>query len=419
MKYFLILFLSIISSVHSFAQNEIIDKEIHSDFYKTQFTGLYIYNPETKEEVYSYNADKYFTPASNTKIFTLYTAMKTLGDSIPAFKYKILGDELHIEGTGDPTFLNPIYKNTRVLDFLKNNGTKIVFHWNNFDEESFLPGWTWDDFRKDYAPERSQFPIHENIVSISRSGNSISTFPAYFKDLTEIKEMPEPRNFYENKFYIGNRKRSEKVPFIVNEDVIEKSLSQIVGKPVDMVKTNISSDYKVYYSEKADNIYKVMMENSDNFLAEHLLLLISSTLPGKLSATEAIDYSRNKFLKGLKQQPEWYDGSGLSRYNLFTPQSFVQVLEKLYNEFPEERLFSIFPNGGKTGTIKNRYKDTNQPYIFAKTGTLSHIVSLSGYIITKSGKTLIFSLLNNNSTKDLTLVRNQNEKLLKLVRDNY
>lgn len=415
----LLTILSIFSSVQLFAQTELIEKHLNSDFYSTQFTGFYLYDPITKEEIYNYNGNKFFIPASNTKIFTLYTAMKMLNDSIPAFKYQLIGDELHIEGTGDPTFLHPKYKNTRALDFLKNNGSKIVFHWNNFDEESFLPGWTWDDFRKDYAPERSQFPIHENLVSISKNGSSIKTFPTYFEELTEIREMPEPRNFYDNKFYISNKKRTEKVPFIVNETVIEKSLSQILGKPVDMVKTPMVNNPKVFYSQKSDDVYREMMENSDNFLAEHLLILASSTLPGKLSASETITFSKRYLLNDLKQQPEWFDGSGLSRYNLFTPQSFAQVLGKMYNEFPEQRLFSIFPIGGKTGTIKNRYKDSAQPYIYAKTGTLNNNVTLSGYLKTKSGRTLIFSLMNNNSIKDLSWIRNENEKLLRVIRDNY
>ena len=418
MKYLLTI-LSIFLSVHLFAQTELIEKHLNSDFYSTQFTGFYLYDPITKEEIYNYNGNKFFIPASNTKIFTLYTAMKMLNDSIPAFKYQLIGDELHIEGTGDPTFLHPKYKNTRALDFLKNNGSKIIFHWNNFDEESFLPGWTWDDFRKDYAPERSQFPIHENLVSISKNGSSIKTFPTYFEELTEIREMPEPRNFYDNKFYISNKKRTEKVPFIVNETVIEKSLSQILGKPVDMVKTPMINNPKVFYSQKSDDVYREMMENSDNFLAEHLLILASSTLPGKLSASETITFSKRYLLNDLKQQPEWFDGSGLSRYNLFTPQSFAQVLGKMYNEFPEQRLFSIFPIGGKTGTIKNRYKDSAQPYIYAKTGTLNNNVTLSGYLKTKSGRTLIFSLMNNNSIKDLSWIRNENEKLLRIIRDNY
>ena len=56
-----------------------------------------------------------------------------------------------------------------------------------------------------------------------------------------------------------------------------------------------------------------MMENSDNFLAEHLLILASSTLSGKLSSAQVINYSKKNFLKDLKQQPEWFDGSGFRK----------------------------------------------------------------------------------------------------------
>ena len=415
----IILFVSIISSVQLFGQKELIDNELNTEFYSSQFTGFYLYDPFTSEELYNYNGNKFFIPASNTKIFTLYTAMKTLGDSIPAFKYQLIGDELHIEGTGDPTFLHPKYNNNKSLNFLKNNGTKIVLHWNNFDEESFLPGWTWDDFRKDYAPERSQFPIHENLVSISKKGNSVETFPNYFKEFTVIKDAIEQRDFYENKFYISKNKRRERVPFIVNKQTIENTLSEVLGKTIEVSDAEFPKQFMVFYSEKTDNVYREMMENSDNFLAEHILLLTSSTLPGKLSALETIDYSKKYLLKDLKQPPQWFDGSGLSRYNLFTPQNFVQVLDKLYKEFPQDRIFSIFPIGGKTGTIKNRYKDSKDSYVFAKTGTLNNNVTLSGYIKTKSGKMLIFSLLNNNSIKDLSEIRDKNEKLLRIIRDNY
>ena len=412
---FLLLFLS----SYLFGQTEVLKNHLDSDFYKTQFVGFYLYDPQEKKEVFSYNGNKYFTPASNTKIFTLYAAMKSLTDSIPAFKYVIRGDELHLEGTGDPTFMHPKFKNPKVLDFIKSKGNKIVFHWNNFDEESFLPGWTWDDFRKNYSPERSQFPINENLVTISKSGASLKTFPSIFKESTLIKESSQARDFYENKFYIGARSNSVKVPFIVKEDVIKQTIVDLTGKPVEMTKAPLPSPSLVFYSQSSDNVYEEMMEESDNFLAEHLLILSSSTLTGKLSASQTIKTISSRYLGDLAQRPEWVDGSGLSRYNLFTPQNFVQVLEKMYKEFPENRLYSIFPVGGRTGTIKNRYKDSPQPYVYAKTGTLSNTVTLSGYLKTKSGKTFIFSLMNNNVTKDLSWVRNENEKLLRLVRDQF
>lgn len=402
-----------------FAQTELLQKHLESDFYQKQFTGFYLYDPIEKKEIFNYNGNKYFTPASNTKIFTLYTAMKTLKDSIPAFKYVIKDDVLHLEGTGDPTFMHPKFKNQQVINFLKNNGSKIIFHWDNFSEESFLPGWTWDDFRKTYSPERSQFPINENLVTITKTSGKLNTFPAAFKDLTSVKENIAARDFYENKFYIGGNSASLKVPFIIKEDIIKDAIEEIVGKPVAMTKSPMPTPMSTFYSIPTDVVYREMMEQSDNFLAEHLLILASSTMNGKLSTDQAIKFMQSNYLKDLKQKPEWIDGSGLSRYNLFTPQNLVEVLTKLYADFPQERLFTIFPIGGKTGTLKSRFKDVGEPYVYAKTGTLSNTITLSGYLKTKTGKILIFSLMNNNAVQHLTSVKNENDKLLRLVRDTY
>jgi D-alanyl-D-alanine carboxypeptidase/D-alanyl-D-alanine-endopeptidase (penicillin-binding protein 4) len=108
------------------------------------------------------------------------------------------------------------------------------------------------------------------------------------------------------------------------------------------------------------------------------------------------------------------DGSGLSRYNLFSPKDMVVILNKMKNEFGMLRIKNIFPTGGQ-GTLNNYFKaDSN--YIYAKTGSLSGVIALSGYLYTKKGKELIFSVLVNNHQASATDVRRAVEKFLKGVR---
>ncbi len=93
---------------------------------------------------------------------------------------------------------------------------------------------------------------------------------------------------------------------------------------------------------------------------------------GYMSDEAMIDTLLNTDLKDIPQKPNWVDGSGLSRYNLFSPQAMVYILNKLQTEFGIKRLKAILPTGS-TGTFKNYYlRDSG--YIYAKTGSLSNLL---------------------------------------------
>jgi D-alanyl-D-alanine carboxypeptidase/D-alanyl-D-alanine-endopeptidase (penicillin-binding protein 4) len=96
------------------------------------------------------------------------------------------------------------------------------------------------------------------------------------------------------------------------------------------------------------------------------------------------------------------------------------LLEKIKQELTEEQMLSLLSVGGVDGTIRSWYKsDDDEPYIFAKTGTLSNNHSLSGFIRTKSGKLLTFSFMHNNYNSSSTPVKLEMEKTLRLIRDSY
>jgi D-alanyl-D-alanine carboxypeptidase/D-alanyl-D-alanine-endopeptidase (penicillin-binding protein 4) len=132
-----------------------------------------------------------------------------------------------------------------------------------------------------------------------------------------------------------------------------------------------------------------------------------------------MNYVLNNYLSELKQLPRWVDGSGLSRYNLFSPESMVVVLTKMVEEFPQERILNLFPSGGVSGTLKNRFPGNPRPYIYAKSGTLGNNYCLSGFLITNSGKTLVFSYMNNHFTKNSSEIRNSMQLIFENLRDRY
>jgi D-alanyl-D-alanine carboxypeptidase/D-alanyl-D-alanine-endopeptidase (penicillin-binding protein 4) len=153
-----------------------------------------------------------------------------------------------------------------------------------------------------------------------------------------------------------------------------------------------------------------MMHRSDNFYAEQTLLMVSNEKLGVISDSKIIDTLLKTDLAALPQKPRWVDGSGLSRYNLFTPMDFVWVLNQMKKEFSWNRIATIFPTGN-TGTLSGYYKDYAGK-IYAKTGTLSGQVALSGFITAKSGKELIFSILVNNHQTAASNIRRAVEAFL-------
>ena len=122
---------------------------------QTAHIGISVFEPATGKYWYDYQADKYFVPASNTKIFTCYAGMKYLGDSLPGIKYLETNDELLLFPTGDPSFLHADFKRNPVLDFLKSSTKNISISASNWREKGLGFGWAWDDYTSDYMAERS------------------------------------------------------------------------------------------------------------------------------------------------------------------------------------------------------------------------------------------------------------------------
>jgi D-alanyl-D-alanine carboxypeptidase/D-alanyl-D-alanine-endopeptidase (penicillin-binding protein 4) len=191
---------------------------------------------------------------------------------------------------------------------------------------------------------------------------------------------------------------------------------------VDMIGGSLSdyvdlTKYSILHSQPSDSLFKPMMHRSDNFFAEQTLLMASNEYLGYMSDEKIIDTILNSDLINVPQKPKWVDGSGLSRYNLFTAQSFVYILNKMKKEFGFERMKIILPTGGE-GTLSSYYKK-DAGFIFAKTGTLSNNCAISGYLITKKGKLLIFSILANNYITGATPVRKAVEQFLQQLREKY
>ena len=389
--------------------------------------GIAVYDPETNRYLYNYQGNKYFVPASNTKIPTLYAAMKYLGDSIPALRYAESNEQLFIQPTGDPTLLHRDYKRQVVFDFLRYASKPLVYVQPNWMTDVYGSGWAWNDFNAAYMAERSELPIYGNTIVFrwDSSAKKASGDIAFYKHGLNEKIDPATRRFrierrrLDNIFDVlpsnSNFSRSE-IPFRTYqnnrllEDTIKKAWLDNVVPP-----TNLT--YKTIFSQHTDSVLKPLMHRSDNFFAEQMLIMAANEFLGVMNEDRIIDTLLKTDFKDLPQRPRWADGSGLSRYNLFTPEDFVHILNKMKNNFGMDRIKEIFATGNE-GTLTNYYK-ADSGYLYAKTGTLSGVVALSGFMYSKTNRLLIFSVQVNNHQSSSTQVRRAVEKFIQYVRQNH
>jgi D-alanyl-D-alanine carboxypeptidase len=312
--------------------------------------GISLFDASTQQYIFNYQGDKYFVPASNTKLFTCYAAMKNLGDSLVGLRYVNRGDgAIEAEANGDPSFLMADFKRHPVFDFLKKLGSNTFF------------------------------------VRSSANAFLAATIPFYTAD--------------------------NQIAIDLLRDTLKTQIEQVhtkIGHSPDVVKI---------YSQPTDSLLRIMMHRSDNFFAEQILLMISNEKLDMMNDSRIIDTLLKTDFANLPQKPKWVDGSGLSRYNLISPQDFVWVLTQMKKEFKWERIQAILPTGGE-GTLSGAYKNY-AGRIYAKTGTLSNHVALSGYILTKKGKQLIFSVLVNAHLTSAANIRKGVERFLTWVMDKY
>lgn len=394
------------------------------------YYGFSLYDVDEQRFVYNHNQDKHFTPASNTKVFTLFASLKLIGDSIPGIAYVERGDSLIFWGTGDPSFLHPKLDNGRVYNFLKNSNKKLFYSSSPTQEPTYRNGWSIEDYEFYYQPELFPFPIYGNVVQFREVDGKLKLFPSYFErdvkqlaDTTtryrihralennryEINELPLPKNYVNEK------------PFRPSDSLLVLLLQDTLKKDVGLVHQQLPQDFKIYNSVEKRVVEREMMLPSDNFLAEQFNMVASFLKYNSFKTEDLRQYMMDTYYSKLSDTIELRDGSGLSSYNKITPRSMVEVLLQISNEVRDENAkHFLFPAGGLEGTLKNVYPTPGgKAFVWAKTGTINSVHCQSGYIITKKGKRYVFSFLNNNFMGSSSPVRKEMVRIVTHIYENF
>ncbi|MDQ6718987.1 MAG: D-alanyl-D-alanine carboxypeptidase/D-alanyl-D-alanine-endopeptidase [Gemmatimonadota bacterium] len=377
----------------------LIDSVISQPKFRSAEFGVLVVNPRSADTLFSHNAGKLFIPASNMKIITSAVALRQLG---PEYKYRttfaargtvrdsVLSGDLIVIGRGDPSVNDTLRGSAMSVmygfaDSLRAHGVKritgaIVSGGNAFPDSVHGESWGWDDLGEYYAAGTDELFFNDGMAP---------TFPKAGGGLDSLFSgpSPDPDRNYLNALALGLTRRG----FTIGGGVAPKSLD-----PVPAIDTLF-----VFQSLPLRDILPAFLKPSQNQFGELLMKTVGLERAGSGTADSALRIFRQQLL-AWGAEPDGFvlrDGSGLSAHDLVTPETVVRVLATMEKDPDFKIYYDAMPIAGVDGTIRNRMKGTAaQGNIHAKTGTLQHAISLSGYVTTADGARLIFSILCNNFT---------------------
>ena len=364
---------------------------------KNSIVSIAVKQLDKKKKISGININTFMTPASNTKILTVFGSISA-GDTIPSIKYRISSDTLRISPTGYPFIAHPKYDDADLEKFIK-SFSHIVYHKPSSDIDKYGPAWAWDDFKYYYQAERSEMPIYGNVIQIVKlSDDSIKVSPGIFKmNLNMEQKEKVSRDDKENNFFINPSliKVGDTIyhPFVTSRKNTINLLKEFFNTPVSFDEEGLNN-YKIWNSTVKAKIYSAILKDSDNLVSESLAANVSL----RYNDTVSVEKGLKKILDNLDNNKiQLYDGSGLSRYNLTQPSSIVSSLEKIEYYYDFETIKEIFPN--------NYIITDTEAFVWGKTGTLKNNHNYSGYLTSDKGKRYIFSIMINHFTEDLDKIK--------------
>jgi D-alanyl-D-alanine carboxypeptidase/D-alanyl-D-alanine-endopeptidase (penicillin-binding protein 4) len=417
--------------------------------------GVEVKSLETGEVVYSLNPRKLVMPASNMKILTLAAAAEVLGwdyqfrttlASAARVQDGALKGDLIVIGSGDPTINSRGNHASAVFDgwaaALKTAGISridgaIVGDGSAFDAATLGQGWAWDYLQYGYAAPIGALEYDEDtalltiqpgakpgdpaVLSLTpgsglRLDNRTITGDPQSPASIEFERPPNDAVLVVTGSIAGDAQPASREVAVVNpavyfaqavKDALIARGIAVSGEAVDASDHPYSipegtPPLAVSVSPPVRDIATVMMKVSQNLYAETLLKAVGAAKNGRGTA-EAGRAAAQEIFRAWGVAPGSYvqvDGSGLSRYDYVTADMIVAVLEHMYRDPRHHEAFaSTLPIAGKDGTIASRMKNTRAAgNALAKTGSIANVRALSGYVRTRDGQTLAFSMLANSFT---------------------
>lgn len=402
--------------------------------------------------VYARNPGKLVLPASNMKVFTMAGAAERLGwdyrfettlESNASIVDGTLQGDLIVRGSGDPSIALRDGVAAKAFDEwaqqLKSAGITaiaggIVGDDSAFDRAELGRNWEWDDLAYGYAAPVNALTYNESLIRITATPGAKPGDPAVIavappaghgltivnRVLTAAAGEPEAFDFRRERGspvleVVGSVPIGSKEPAGLSASVddparffVRSLRAALIARGIRVqggnfvAATNFSQKRTVlarHRSAPLSELARTFLKVSQNLYGELLVKTIGRAAGegtwarGQQAIAETFDawgVPRDAYMLA--------DGSGLSRMNLVSAEAVVKVLEHVYAD-PRHRtnFMEALPVGGKDGTLRNRLKAAwTVGTVQAKTGSISSGRALSGYVKTRGGETLVFSIVANN-----------------------
>ncbi|AEB27580.1 D-alanyl-D-alanine carboxypeptidase [Francisella cf. novicida Fx1] len=431
--FILAVFIAYPLSVNSIELNQVLNNSIEQNNLQSAQIAVKIINSEKNTVILSKNADKNFIPASNTKLLTGIAGLLFLGKDF-RFETKLYYDKinnqsidnLYIDFSGDPSFTREDLHKLLISLHKKNiKNIKNIYFVNRYFEGRDTPinqSNTSSIFG--YGAPSSIYNLNENAITLQlipqsntfevsqsvgekinfinkifiASAEQLKTcqFNAYYKDNTLVLSGCLPSNSYTFSFAIEDPQQQMQQAVLAELAQLKISLDTQI-KTTNKLPDNLTLLAK-HKSADLTQLLKHMLVTSDNLYAQ----TITRTIGYYYNQVGSIVSGKNAIIKILKTKLnldtdsiQIEDGAGMSENNLLSADFIVSLLQKISQNKNFKILKCLLPIYGETGTLKNRSSKLLKGKVFAKTGTETTAVALSGYLYANN-KQYIFSILVNN-----------------------
>lgn len=419
--------------------------------------ALMAYDLNERRTLYTYQADKLGRPASNMKLLTTITALDR-EEADESFRTEVWAEQtqestpdtlygnLYVVGGMDPEFddaaLDSLVAQVARQPFKVICGT-IYGDVSLRDSLPYGNGWCWDDIPYDYQPWLSPLMLCKGVVQVKATPSPVKGEPAtltfspsssyYTVDNLTRSRTPQAGSFHvernwmeqSNHLYVsGNvdRTRSSSLTIHGSADFFMHTfVERLQQRGIILIdpQRGLPSSSPVYAWRRLENdstatciaryetpmqqVVKNIMKESDNLNTEAVLTRLGAQTTDRRPIHTADGLQAvSQLIQRLGLNPKDYnlaDGCGLSNYNAISPELLVAFLRYAYSRTELfQKLYKALPVAGVDGTLKGRMKKGSPAYgnVHAKTGTISGISSLSGYLQGRSGHWIAFSIMNQN-----------------------